>query len=391
MKSTLFKDYRVRVLVVMILAVTASVGWYYINYNLESTDNASVLCEKIDITSELNGVINEINFIDNSYVEDKSFLVSIENSNFMLNVIKKRSELEAAKVFYKSSQLNHELLEMSLRGDIRKSKATYIVSESAVKSMSLSKNEAVAKLESLLAELEYSQNNYEENKILFEAQNISERALKLSKIKFKLKLEDKNNHFLHVKFREGKELVEKNKLNYAREELSILEESYENRISINLLEVDYAKKLLNISQAEYDIAILDLERTNITARRSGYVANRRVSRGDYVEIGQPIASIISCQENAWLEANFKETQISRMVLGGKVIFTFDTYPNYTFEGKIESLSRGSGSIFSVLPPENATGNFTKIVQRFPVRISVDDYKGIKFRMGMSAVVTAILD
>jgi membrane fusion protein (multidrug efflux system) len=152
-----------------------------------------------------------------------------------------------------------------------------------------------------------------------------------------------------------------------------------------------AKAAMSVAQAEYDLARINLERTEIKAKRAGYITNRRTSSGDYVEVGQPIASIVSCQQDPWVQANFKETQITRMKEGQSVEFTIDTYPDIKFEGVVESISSGSGAIFSVLPPENASGNFTKVVKRMPVKVRVVDMQDAIFRIGASAQVTVFVD
>jgi membrane fusion protein (multidrug efflux system) len=103
--------------------------------------------------------------------------------------------------------------------------------------------------------------------------------------------------------------------------------------------------------------------------------------------GQTIASITSCEESAWVDANFKETQIGRIKPGQIVQLHVDAYPDMVLRGEVESISSGSGSTFSVLPPENATGNFTKVVQRFPVRIKILDTKNKILRTGLSVVVS----
>jgi membrane fusion protein (multidrug efflux system) len=119
-----------------------------------------------------------------------------------------------------------------------------------------------------------------------------------------------------------------------------------------------------------DQARLDLSRTLVKAPVAGIVAQRNVDAGKYLEAGQPFLSLVETR-NVWVEANFKETQMQRLRIGEPVAIEVDAYPGVTFRGHIQSFQPGTGANFSILPPENATGNFVKIVQRVPVKIALD--------------------
>jgi membrane fusion protein, multidrug efflux system len=132
----------------------------------------------------------------------------------------------------------------------------------------------------------------------------------------------------------------------------------------------------------------DLSFTVIHAPIDGVVGNRAVQVGDYVQTGQRLASVVPL-EDIYVTANFKETQVSRLRLGQTVTIAVDALPEHAIEGVVESFAPASGAVFSLLPPDNATGNFTKIVQRLPVRIQVPREvarEGL-LRPGMSVVVS----
>ena len=120
----------------------------------------------------------------------------------------------------------------------------------------------------------------------------------------------------------------------------------------------------------------------------GIVAKRNAEPGALVQVGQNLLSLVP-EESIWVTANLKETQLDKVQVGDAAEFTVDGYPGRTFRGKVESLSPATGARFSLLPPDNATGNFTKVVQRVPVRIAVDNTAdpGHPLRPGMSVEVT----
>jgi membrane fusion protein (multidrug efflux system) len=119
------------------------------------------------------------------------------------------------------------------------------------------------------------------------------------------------------------------------------------------------------------LAELNLGRTLVTAPLAGLVVKRSVDVGKFVQVGQPLLAVVD-QGPVWVVANFKETQIKRMRVGQPVTVEVDAYPGYRLRGHVDSFQAGTGSAFSLLPPENATGNFVKIVQRLPVKIVLDD-------------------
>jgi membrane fusion protein (multidrug efflux system) len=123
-------------------------------------------------------------------------------------------------------------------------------------------------------------------------------------------------------------------------------------------------------QAQLDQARLNLSYTRIYAPAGGSVASRTVQVGSYIQPGQTLFSAVPL--HTFVVANFKETQLAHMQVGQPVRIHVDTYPGRVFRGHVDSFQRGTGSTFALLPPENATGNFVKVVQRLPVKILVDE-------------------
>ncbi len=134
---------------------------------------------------------------------------------------------------------------------------------------------------------------------------------------------------------------------------------------------------------------LDVTYTAVTASYDGYMGRRTIEVGQMIDAGQVLAYIVNGETDKWVVANYKETQIENMKLGDTATFTADSYSNKTFKGVIISFSPATGSSFSLLPPDNSTGNYVKIVQRVPVRIRVTNPKKESdlLKAGMNVNVT----
>lgn len=145
---------------------------------------------------------------------------------------------------------------------------------------------------------------------------------------------------------------------------------------------------LQAARAARDLAANTLADTRVIASIDGMVSQKTLEPGQFMQPGQPMMNLVA-QQGLWVVANLKETEIEGVNIGNVVRFSIDAYPGETWQGKVESISPATGSKFTLLPPDNATGNFTKVVQRIPVRIHVDDgqHKDLPLRAGMSAVVT----
>jgi len=145
-------------------------------------------------------------------------------------------------------------------------------------------------------------------------------------------------------------------------------------------------------QAAFDLAKIEFGYTRITAPIDGMVSERGVRAGQYVHDGTQVISVVPLR-NVWVIANYKETQLTRVKIGQRAEITVDTFPGVVFEGRVDSISPASGSQFTLLPPDNATGNFTKVVERIPVKITLDPGHSLEGRLrpGMSVIATIRTD
>ena len=149
-------------------------------------------------------------------------------------------------------------------------------------------------------------------------------------------------------------------------------------------DADVLKARTELSRKKVSAAELDLSYAKITAPADGQIAKKAVELRSFVQVGQPLMAIVP--EQMWVVANFKETQLEHMRPDQTVEIHVDTYPDHVFKGHVDSIQSGTGARFSLLPPENATGNFIKVVQRVPVKIVFDEpTKDYRLVPGMSVL------
>jgi membrane fusion protein, multidrug efflux system len=166
-------------------------------------------------------------------------------------------------------------------------------------------------------------------------------------------------------------------------------EGQSHQVAVKMAEAGRDEARLAQARAELAMAELALEHTEVRAPIDGVVSKRSVEVGQIVQMGQPLMALVPLRD-VWVLANFKETQLTRVRPGMRAEVEIDGFPGKTFHGVVNSLSAGTGSRFSLLPPENATGNWVKVVQRVPVKIVLDETEvgnPQPLRAGMSAIVT----
>jgi len=178
--------------------------------------------------------------------------------------------------------------------------------------------------------------------------------------------------------------------------LAQIEEAKERKLqikaSIGAKNEQGKEPAIALAEAEIDALELNLRHSVIRAPTSGFVTRKNVNVGQSVAPGQPLMSVVPL-DDFWIEANYKETDLTRVRPGQPVVFEVDTYPGVEFKGEVESIMAGTGAVFSLLPSENATGNYVKVVQRIPVRIKILDVDLDKYplRIGMSVVPTILVE
>jgi membrane fusion protein (multidrug efflux system) len=173
-----------------------------------------------------------------------------------------------------------------------------------------------------------------------------------------------------------------------RQQNSAQIEAAQRELTVLTAQTAQAKASLAAQQANLELARINLGYTVIRAPQDGVISQRQAFPGQYLGVGGQVTTLAPLPR-VWVIANYRETQLTNVYIGQRASVRVDTYPGHTLRGHVVALSPGSGAQFALLPPDNATGNFTKIVQRFGVKIVIDDPDGLadQLRPGMSVVTT----
>jgi membrane fusion protein, multidrug efflux system len=309
-----------------VLVLLAGSWWYLTSGRYVSTDDAYVQAAHTMISSDVSGRVVAVAVHDNERVAEGQLLFRLDDRSFRIAV-------EEAKAMLAAARLQVEAM-----------KATY--------SQKLADEKAA---EDTLA---YQQREYDRQRQLA-ASGVATRS-----------------NFDQVQ----------NAMEVARQKVA----SAQSDVANMLAQLDGNPNLpldqhpsVQRAQAALDKAELDLSHTLIKAAEPGIVTKvDQLQVGSYVTAATPVFSMIS--KRVWIEANFKETELTHMHPGQSATVEIDTYPDVVFNAKVESLSPGTGLTFSLLPPENATGNWVKVVQRLPVRLALDDPRDRLLHAGLSA-------
>jgi membrane fusion protein, multidrug efflux system len=382
-----YKDIRVQVGAVLLACGFILAAWYFLTANIQTTNNATVQCDVIDITTEVKGIVSSINFNDDQMIERDQILVNIEPTMYAARLRKSEADLEMAKLAHDVADYGSNLVSRNANGNFEQSKDSLAAMHATAEIIKFQIVEAKSAENVAQIELDLAKSNFEKIQKLYDKKIISKAQFDDSLSTYEAKKSILLGAQAKVAAAQGEfksnqaliaEISKKSAL-FGQSEQDLTMQAIANR--------DIGKSKIKAAQAERDLAALDLDRTRIRSLRKGIITDRHVGVGQLIDVGQPIARVVACTENSWVVANFKETQVGRMKNGQQAKITIDAYPGKTFSGSVESISAGSGASFSLLPAENATGNFTKIVKRIPVKIKIDDPSIAIMRVGMSVAVS----
>ncbi len=315
------KRWAFRMVVLLLIAGGVVYGaiWFVHSLSHESTDNAYVAGVIVPVAPEVRGRVVNVYVTDNQYVHAGSRLVEIFPVDYA-DAVKERSQavstLTAEGVELQASLAQRKKALAQTEANLNALAAEESLAEKEMKRYArLAKEDAVSR----------SQYDYAESR---------------------------------------------SKVAQARKEAAASAVA-EARAAIEAADAKLKTHAFRIKEAQtsQSLAQLNLQRTLILAPTSGRIAKKNVDPGKYVQPGQALLSIVS--EDIWIVANFKETQIGKMAVGQPVEVKVDAYPGKVFKGHVDSVQPGTGAVFSLLPPENATGNFVKVVQRVPIKIVME--------------------
>jgi len=318
------------------LVVLIGAGWWYLTSGrFVSTDDAYVQAARTMITTDISGRVVEVAVRDNQRVSKGDVLFRIDDRPYRIAIEEAKAQLAAARL------------------QVQAMKATY--------------RQKLAEQKGAEDTLDYQQREFERQRQLATAGVASratydqvQNALQTARMKVTSSQSDAANMLAQLG---------------GNPDLPVDDHPTVQR-----------------AQAALEKAQLDLSYTVVRSSESGIVTKvDQLQVGSYVTASQPVFAMIS--KKVWIEANFKETELTHMQPGQEATVEIDTYPGVEFHGKVESLSPATGAKFALLPPDNATGNFTKVVQRLPVRIAVDGGANPThpLRPGMSVNVTITTD
>ncbi|CAM3924378.1 putative multidrug resistance protein EmrK [Vibrio aerogenes CECT 7868] len=325
----------VKVIILFVIVTLAGLGyWLAYGHYFQSTDNAYTHTDIISVSARMNGQIVQSLVQDNQRVHQGDVLARLDDRAYRINVqqaqatlAQRKAELANARAtlaMQKSTILEH-------RNDVASAKARYDNAEHELKRTGqLSKQKYVSGGDMDHATLSYK--------------------------------------VTHSEYKQAKASLK----------------TQEDKLVLLTSEIASAEAGVKQAEAALSHAQLMLSYTQITAPADGVVSNRHIQVGMMIQAGQSVLSLVS-EHPPWIEANFKETQITHMHKGQPVEVAVDAYPEKTFKATVDSIAPATGATFALLPPDNTTGNFTKVVQRVPVKIVFND--PVHLDSGLSVVVS----
>jgi membrane fusion protein (multidrug efflux system) len=378
------------VLIVLFVLIASAGGYYIWSRGRITTDDAYVDGHIFTITPRVQGYVAEVRVTDNQLVKKGEPIVTLDRTDYEVALAQAKATLAEAEATLTSLELDVPL-EVNQTG--------YRVKGAQAQLESLRKTlEGVKKDEDAAAqEVKRTQAQYNLSSIELKRT----RELRASKAAPQSSLDNAEtaSESSRAQFSASIAKLESVKKQSASLEAEIgslkanigLAATGEDQAKIKARQVEAQKAVVELAQARLKQAELDLSYTTIVSPTDGHVTKKGVEPGLMVAKGQPIMAIVPLDpEELWISANYKETQLTHVKPGQEVTIRVDTYPGVKIKGRVDSIMAGTGAAFSLFPPENATGNFVKVVQRIPVKITFDKKDNGRLpqlRIGMSVVPT----
>lgn len=352
------KKKKISIIIFIILAlIGAVVIYFYLRYKAThiTTDDAFIDGHIHTIASKVSGTVKGIYVEDNQLVKKGAILLEIDPVDYDVKV------KEASSILNKESA---KLVEIDARIEASKRKLSELNATMKAAKANLELQEANLKLAEI--DLKRAVNLYEKEAIPKERYDNTKTGYEVAVSRAKAATEQLKRAEMTVETQ--KALIKQ------------AEASRPSQLSV-----------IKEKEARLKAAELNYGYTKLLAPSDGHVTKKSVEIGNQIQDGQPLMTVVPL-DDIWVVANYKETQLEKVKPGQKVKMKVDSYPGKEFTGKVESIMAGSGAVFSLFPPENATGNYVKVVQRIPVKILLDKNTDPQhvLRIGMSAVPTILV-
>ena len=377
-------------LLVCLVGAGLSLGyWWLFMRNRVSTDNAYVLADSAAVSSRVAGSISGIAVENDDRVEAGALLVQLDPRDFQAEVDKQSAALARILAEIEMAEVNISLTDSLTSAQLAAAEAGVLAAQDRERELrhrieELERNRVAAE-----AEFNHDRKDFERYSNLYKEGAGSEQQRDRTSTAFKKSRAQYEATAAQIAAGKSSLAGALQEIGRARAQL---EEAGANRLQIEVEKKNLAvlRAKLAETQAQLETAELNLSYCTITAPIPGYVAQKRIQIGERVQPGQPLLAVIPLKD-IYVEANFKETQLQDVRIGQPVEIKADIYPGRTYEGKVAGIRAGTGAAFSLLPPENATGNWIKVVQRIPVKIFLDAPPSDQFplRVGGSLEVSIL--
>ena len=375
----------VLLIIIPTLIVLITIGYFYSLGRYITTENAYIKAPIISVQSQVSGRIEKVFVKDNQKVKKGDRLFKIDTEKLELNLSEQKQNLIniIKEIENRKSKYNEAKKEVKLaREEIR-----FYASE-------IKRVKNIVDIEIKLAKEKVEFHKIELNRI----KNLVEKGVgikrKLDEARYlfnsavnNLRYVDLNNDLEKIKY---SYLSSKQKLKITEDKLKTILTTLNSNQNVKPSEHPlYLKHLSKLNQIKFDI-----QQANVFAKQDGIIAKLSLEEGEYIDIGKILFAIVD-EKNSWLEANLKETELTNIKEGQSAFFVPDAYPDSTWKASVQSISPATGAEFSILPPQNSSGNWVKVVQRIPVKLMIgdlienyDENKNKKdLRVGMSVSVT----
>lgn len=360
------------ILAAILIAVGIGGTVWALNRHLESTDDAFIDGDIVPLSPRIAGTVERIYIDDNQWVNAGDLLVELDPRD-------NQSALANAEAALESAIAQRTQAEANLRLVQRTTDATLQEAASGLAAVRSTLAQTQAQVEVAAAERS-------------RAKSDADRYQQLTKEGFasrqRLEQAIAQAHASEASWLAAQQAARVAEARIAEAEGRLAQaQTAPQQIAVRKAQIEAATAEVDKARAAADQARLNLSYTRVYAPHSGHVTRKSVQVGDVVQRNQALAQIVFGEP--WITANFKETQLTEMRSGQPVTIRIDAYPGVDFSGRVDSIQRGTGARFSLLPPENATGNFVKVVQRVPVKIVFDPVPSSTYVLGpgMSVVPT----